>query len=88
MPRLRGRAGGNIGRRTRNAEIIRFRRLNRTAGEHLTDNVNLGVQVANTRANESLEQRNEHLRTASYIIILLRAVNNNERRYGWKFTFG
>ncbi|KAK0160292.1 hypothetical protein PV328_007720 [Microctonus aethiopoides] len=55
MTCLRGRAGGNIGRRTRNAEIVRFCRLNRTAEEHLTDNVNLRVQVANTRANESLE---------------------------------
>ena len=60
MPRLRGR-GGNIGRRTRNSQIAHTRRLNRTAEDLLTDNANLGDQVANTRANESQEQRNERL---------------------------
>lgn len=61
MPRLRGR-GGNIGRRTRNSQIVRTRRLNRTAEDQLTDNANLRDQVANTRANESQEQLNERLR--------------------------
>ena len=60
MPRLRGR-GGNIGRRTRNSQIAHTRRFNRTAEDLLTDNANLRDQVANTRANESQEQRNECL---------------------------
>lgn len=60
-PRLRGQAG-NIGQRRQNAATVRCRRLNRMATEHLTDNVNLRDQVANTRKNESLEQHNEPLR--------------------------
>jgi len=33
--------GGNIGRRTRNSQIVRTRRLNRMAEDQLTDNANL-----------------------------------------------
>ena len=36
------------------------RLLNRTAEDHLTDNVNLRDRVAITRANESREHRNEN----------------------------
>lgn len=61
MPRLRGR-GGNIGRRTRNSQLVQNRRLNRSAEDQLTDNENLRNQAAITRANESQEQRNERLR--------------------------
>uniref|UniRef100_A0A1B6DWN4 C2H2-type domain-containing protein n=2 Tax=Clastoptera arizonana TaxID=38151 RepID=A0A1B6DWN4_9HEMI len=39
MPRLRGRAK-NIGRRTRNAQLIHDRRLKRLKQENSTDNVN------------------------------------------------
>ncbi|GFS46538.1 transcription elongation factor 1 homolog [Nephila pilipes] len=61
MPRLRGRAR-NIGRRTQHAQLVHDRRLNRTAEEHSTDNVNLRDQVANTRANANSEQRDQRLR--------------------------
>ncbi|XP_071035395.1 uncharacterized protein [Parasteatoda tepidariorum] len=61
MPRLRGRAR-NIGRRTRNAQLVHDHRLNRTVEEHLTDNVNLRNQVASSRENENSEQRNQRLR--------------------------
>ena len=61
MPRLRGRAR-NIGRRTRHAELVHNRRLNRTVDEHSTDNTNLRDQVACTRANENSEQRTRRLR--------------------------
>ncbi|GFV46165.1 transcription elongation factor 1 homolog [Trichonephila clavipes] len=61
MPRLRGRAR-HIGRRTQNAQLVHDRRLNRTAAEHSTDNVNLRYQVASTRANEISEQRDQRLR--------------------------
>ncbi|GFW83291.1 hypothetical protein TNCV_2509311 [Trichonephila clavipes] len=61
MPRLRGRAR-NICRRTQNAQLVHDRRLNRTAEEHSTDNVNLRHQVESTRANEISEQRDQRLR--------------------------
>lgn len=61
IPRLRGRAR-NIGRRTRNAQLVHDRRLNRTVEEHSTDNVNLKNQVACTRANENSGQRAQRLR--------------------------
>ena len=57
MPHLVQRAR-NIGRRTRNAQLVHDRRLNRTDEEHSRDNVNLRDQVACTRANENSEQRN------------------------------
>ena len=60
MPRLCGR-GGNIGRRTRISQIDHTRRLNRTLEDLLRDNANARDQVANTRANESQEQRNKRL---------------------------
>lgn len=60
MPRLRGRAK-NIGRRTRNAQLIHDRRLNRSIEEHSTDNANLRDQVACSRANENSEQRVQRL---------------------------
>ncbi|GFW59075.1 transcription elongation factor 1 homolog [Trichonephila clavipes] len=58
---LRGRAR-NIGRRTQHAQLVHDRRLNRTAEEHSTDNVNLRDQVASTRANEISKQRDQRLR--------------------------
>jgi hypothetical protein len=61
MPRLRGRAK-NIGRRTQHAQLVHDHRLNRTAEEHSRDNINLRDQVASTRANENLEQRDRRLR--------------------------
>ena len=61
MPRLRGRAR-NTGRRTRTAQLVHNLRLNRTVGEHLTDNVNLRDQVACTHANKNSELRNQRLR--------------------------
>ena len=60
MPRLRGRAK-NIGRRTRNAQLVHDRRLNRSIEEHSTDNANLRDQVACSRANENSEQRVQRL---------------------------
>ncbi|XP_026471532.1 uncharacterized protein LOC113375801 [Ctenocephalides felis] len=60
MPRIR-RAASNFGRRTRQARAIYERRLNRTHEQHMTDNMNLREQVANTRANESLERRTQRL---------------------------
>ena len=62
MPRLRERAR-NIGRRTRNAQLVHNRRLNRKVGEYSTDNVNLRDEVACTHANENSEQRKQRLRT-------------------------
>ncbi|GFY76034.1 uncharacterized protein TNIN_99841 [Trichonephila inaurata madagascariensis] len=61
MPRLRGRAF-NTGQRTQHAQLVHHRRLNRTAEEHSTDNVNLRNQFASTRVNENSEQRNQRLR--------------------------
>ncbi|XP_050340695.1 uncharacterized protein LOC126767147 [Bactrocera neohumeralis] len=61
MPRLRGRAK-NIGRRSHNPQIARNHRLNRTVEEHLTTNANVREQIANSRANENSEQRNQRLR--------------------------
>ena len=61
MPRLSKRARNN-GRRTRNAQLVLDRQLNRTVEEHSRDNVNLRDQVACTRANEISEQRNQRLR--------------------------
>lgn len=61
MPRLR-RGGGNIGRRTRNAQGVHTHRLNSTAEDQLTDTANLRDRVANLRANENQERRNERLR--------------------------
>ena len=61
MPRLCKRAR-NIGRRTRNAQLVHDRQLNRTVEEHSRDNVNLQDQVACTRANENSEQRIQRLR--------------------------
>ncbi|GFY70280.1 uncharacterized protein TNIN_257151 [Trichonephila inaurata madagascariensis] len=58
MPRLRRRAS-NIGRRTQHAQLVHDCRLNRTAEEHSTDNVNLRDQVASTRANENSEQSDQ-----------------------------
>ena len=60
MSRLCKRAR-NIGRYTRNAQLVHDRRLNRTV-EHLRDNVNLRDQVACTHANENSEQCNQGLR--------------------------
>ncbi|VVC37945.1 Hypothetical protein CINCED_3A010874 [Cinara cedri] len=61
MPRFR-RRGGNIGRRTRNSQLVQNRRLNRSAEDQLTDNENLRNQAVITRTNESQEQRNERRR--------------------------
>ena len=58
MPRLRGR-GGNIGRQTRNSQLVHNRRLNWLEENQLTDNKNLKNQAEITRRNESQEQRNE-----------------------------
>ncbi|GFU35279.1 transcription elongation factor 1 homolog [Trichonephila clavipes] len=41
--------------------MVHDRRLNRTAEEHSTDNVNVRHQVASTRANEISEQRDQRL---------------------------
>ncbi|XP_026476448.1 uncharacterized protein LOC113382110 [Ctenocephalides felis] len=60
MPRIR-RGASNFGRRTRQARAIYERRLNRTHEQHMMDNMNLREQVANTRANESLERRTQRL---------------------------
>ena len=52
----------NIGRRTRNPQLVHDRPLNRTVEEHSMNNVNLRDQVACTRANENSKQRNQRLR--------------------------
>ena len=61
MPRLRKRAR-NIYRRTRNAQLAHDRQLDTTVEKYSRDNVNLRDQVANTRASENSEQRNQRLR--------------------------
>ena len=80
MPRLCKRAR-NIGRRTRNAQLVHDHRLHRTVEEHSRDNVNLQDQVAYTRANENSEQRNHRLRAN---VLRQRAINAdrelNQRR--------
>jgi len=54
--------GGNIGRRTRNSQLVHNYRLNRSAEDQLTDIENVRNQTAITRANESQEQRNKRRR--------------------------
>lgn len=60
MPRLRGR-GNNIGRRTRHSQEVRNIRQNSSAEARATDNEHLRVRMANIRANETTDQRNERL---------------------------
>uniref|UniRef100_A0A0K8UGF5 Transcription elongation factor 1 homolog n=1 Tax=Bactrocera latifrons TaxID=174628 RepID=A0A0K8UGF5_BACLA len=50
-----------ISRRSHNAQMVRNHRLNRTVEEHLTTNANVREQIANPRANENSEQRNQRL---------------------------
>lgn len=56
MPRLRG--GRNIGRRTRYAQTVRNRRLNRSAEDfnNLADNVNLRNRMLQTRAQKYISR--------------------------------
>ena len=55
MSRLCKRAR-HIGRRTRKAQLMHGRRLNRTVEEHSRENLNVRDQIACTRANENSEQ--------------------------------
>lgn len=60
MPRYRKRRG-DIGLRTKQAQSVRNRRLNRTPEQYLKDNAYSREQVARSRANESAEQRSHRL---------------------------
>nr|XP_042898121.1 protein ZBED8-like [Parasteatoda tepidariorum] len=76
MPRLRGRAR-NIGRRTRNAQLVHDRGLNRTVEEHLTDNVNSRNQVINA-INVFVQVHQDNERHANERVTKTENVTNGE----------